>query len=69
ALDSDTGKKLWSFQTGSGITSLPITWERNGEQYVTVVSGSANLYQAISGDPNLANVPPGSSVWTFKLNK
>ncbi|MES2238007.1 MAG: PQQ-dependent dehydrogenase, methanol/ethanol family [Pseudomonadota bacterium] len=69
ALDSDTGKKLWSFQTGSGITSLPITWERNGEQYITVVSGSANLYQAISADPNLANVPPGSSVWTFKLSK
>ncbi|WP_202636209.1 PQQ-dependent dehydrogenase, methanol/ethanol family [Rugosibacter aromaticivorans] len=69
AFDSDTGKKLWSFQTGSGITSLPITWERNGEQYVTVVSGSANLYQAIAADPNLANVPAGSSVWTFKLSK
>ncbi len=69
AFDSDTGKRLWSFQTGSGITSLPITWERNGEQYVTIVSGSANVYQAMVGDPRLANVPKGSSVWTFRLSK
>ena len=30
AFDAKSGKKLWSFQTGSGITGLPIAWERNG---------------------------------------
>ena len=67
AFDSATGKRLWSFQTGSGITGLPITWERNGRQYVTVLSGSATVYGALAGDPDLANVAGGGSVWTFAL--
>jgi len=28
ALDAETGKILWSFQTPSGIVGQPITWER-----------------------------------------
>jgi alcohol dehydrogenase (cytochrome c) len=67
AFDSGTGKKLWQFKTGSGISGLPITWERNGKQYVTVLSGAATVYAALAGDPDLANVPSGSSVWTFAL--
>jgi len=67
AFDSQSGRKLWSFQTGSGITGLPITWERNGKQYVTVLSGSATVYAALAGDPEVANVPAGGSVWTFAL--
>lgn len=68
AFDAGSGKKLWQFQTGSGITGLPITWERNGKQYVTVLSGhGTNLYGALKGDPGLANVPAGGSVWTFAL--
>jgi alcohol dehydrogenase (cytochrome c) len=67
AFDERTGNKLWSFQTGSGITGLPITWERNGKQYVTVLSGAATVYGALAGDPELGNVPAGGSVWTFAL--
>ncbi|KNZ32640.1 MAG: quinonprotein alcohol dehydrogenase [Methylibium sp. NZG] len=67
AFDSGTGKKLWSFQTGSGITGLPIAWERNGKQYITVLSGAATVYGALGGDTNLAEVPTGGSVWTFAL--
>jgi alcohol dehydrogenase (cytochrome c) len=67
AFDAATGKKLWQFQTGSGITGLPITWERNGKQYITVLSGSATVYAALAGDPELANIPSGGSVWTFAL--
>jgi alcohol dehydrogenase (cytochrome c) len=67
AFDSASGKRLWSFQTGSGISGLPITWERNGRQYVTVLSGSATVYAALAGDPDVANVPAGGSVWTFAL--
>ena len=58
---------LWSFQTGSGITGLPIAWEHQGRQYVTVLSGSATVYAALAGDPETANVPAGGSVWTFAL--
>jgi alcohol dehydrogenase (cytochrome c) len=69
AFDARTGKKLWQFQTGSGITGLPIVWERNGKQYVTVTSGAATVYGALAGDPELANVVPGSSLWTFSLRE
>ncbi|MDB5858664.1 MAG: PQQ-dependent dehydrogenase, methanol/ethanol family [Ramlibacter sp.] len=67
AFDARNGTKLWQFQTGSGITGLPIVWERNGKQYVTVTSGAATVYGALSGDPELTNVVPGSSLWTFAL--
>ncbi len=67
AFDADTGSKLWQFQTGSGITGLPVTWEHKGQQYVTVTSGAATVYGFLAGDAKLAQVPAGSSVWTFKL--
>ncbi|MEM1153130.1 MAG: PQQ-dependent dehydrogenase, methanol/ethanol family [Pseudomonadota bacterium] len=67
AYDSDTGAKLWGFQTGSGITGIPVTWERDGKQYVTVVSGIGGVYTIFSGDPALQNLPPGGSLWTFAL--
>jgi alcohol dehydrogenase (cytochrome c) len=67
AYDAKDGKELWSFQTGSGITGLPIAWEHNGRQYITITSGAATVYAALAGDPELANVPGGGSVWTFAL--
>ena len=67
ALDADTGKVLWSFQTPSGILGQPVTWERDGKQYVTVMSGIGGVYALRAGDPNLANVPAGASIWTFAL--
>jgi alcohol dehydrogenase (cytochrome c) len=67
AYDDKTGKKLWQFQTGSGIVSMPITWEKNGKQYVTVTSGTGGVYALYSGDQRLKNVPTGSSIWTFAL--
>jgi alcohol dehydrogenase (cytochrome c) len=67
AFDAKNGKKLWEFQTGSGITGLPIAWEKDGKQYITITSGSATVYAALSGDPELAQVPAGGSLWTFGL--
>lgn len=67
AYDARSGQELWSFQTGSGITGLPIAWERDGREYITVTSGAASVYAALAGDPELANVPAGGSVWTFAL--
>jgi alcohol dehydrogenase (cytochrome c) len=46
---------------------VPVTWEHDGKQYVTVTSGVGGVYPLFSGDPRLATVPPGSSVWTFAL--
>ena len=67
ALDADTGKVLWSFQTPSGIIGHPVTWERNGKQYVTVMSGLGGVYSQRGGDPNLVNLPTGVTLWTFAL--
>lgn len=67
AVDAKTGKKLWQFQTSSGIIGLPVTWEQNGKQYVTVVSGSGGVW-ALLGDERMAQTPAGGSVWTFALN-
>ena len=46
AVDADTGKTLWQFQTGSGVNAMPITYTQNGRQYVTVLSGIGGLYLA-----------------------
>ena len=67
ALDADTGKVLWSFQTPSGIIGHPVTWEKDGKQYVTVLSGLGGVYSQRGGDPNLNNLPTGVSLWTFAL--
>jgi alcohol dehydrogenase (cytochrome c) len=67
AFDSETGKKLWQFQTGSGIIAQPITWEMNGKQYITTASGIGGVYTLFSGDERLAAIPTGGSLWTFAL--
>jgi alcohol dehydrogenase (cytochrome c) len=66
ALDAGTGKKLWQFQTGSGIIGLPVTWEHKGKQYVSVVSGAGGVW-ALLGDARHAAVPAGGSLWTFAV--
>ena len=66
AVDADTGAKLWQFQTGSGIIGLPVTWEQDGVQYVSIVSGGGGVW-ALLGDERMAKVPQGGSVWTFAV--
>jgi alcohol dehydrogenase (cytochrome c) len=66
AVDAHTGKVLWQFQTSSGIIGLPVTWQHNGKQYVSIVSGAGGVW-ALLGDERMAGVPAGGSVWTFAL--
>ena len=66
ALDIDTGKTLWKFQTGSGINAQPITYTYQGRQYVTILSGLGGVNVARQA-ALLANIPRGGSVWTFAL--
>jgi hypothetical protein len=39
AYAADSGKKVWSVQTGSAIESVPVTFTANGEQYVVTPVG------------------------------
>lgn len=69
AADAKTGKILWEFQTGSGVVAPPITFEQNGEQYVTVVSGWGGAVPLWGGDvaSKVNFLEQGGMVWTFKL--
>ncbi|KJC56815.1 quinonprotein alcohol dehydrogenase [Bradyrhizobium sp. LTSPM299] len=67
AFDADSGKKLWQFQTGSGIEGQPVTWQQDGVQYIAVASGYGGVYSLFSGDERLAKVPPGGSLWVFAV--
>jgi alcohol dehydrogenase (cytochrome c) len=58
ALNSDTGMKLWEFQTGAGMNSTVSVFERDGKQYVVAYS-AGNL---------LGGSPKGDSVWMFSLD-
>ena len=66
ALDIETGKTLWQFQTGSGLNAQPITFTYKGRQYVAVQSGLGGVNQARMA-AELRNVPRGGSVWVFAL--
>ncbi|MDP3833339.1 MAG: PQQ-dependent dehydrogenase, methanol/ethanol family [Hydrogenophaga sp.] len=67
AVDASNGKKLYEFQTSSGIIGLPVTFEHKGKQYVSIVSGAGGVW-ALLGDERMAQVPAGGSVWTFALD-
>jgi alcohol dehydrogenase (cytochrome c) len=41
ALDARTGKLLWKTNLGGQIVMAPITFQVDGTQYVSVISGSA----------------------------
>jgi alcohol dehydrogenase (cytochrome c) len=41
ALDARSGKALWHFQTGAGISANPITYLSSGKQCVAIASGNA----------------------------
>ena len=66
ALDIDSGKTLWQFQTGSGINAQPITFTHKGRQYVVIQSGLGGVNQ-VRMAAELRNVPRGGSVWAFAL--
>lgn len=71
ALNDETGEKLWSFQTGSGVVGQPVTWEMDGEQYVSVISGWGGAVPLWGGEvaKKVNYLNQGAMVWTFKLPK
>ncbi len=71
AFDAKNGKELWKFQTGSGVTSSPVTWEMDGEQYVAVASGWGGAVPLWGGEvaKKHAGITQGGSLWVFKLPK
>lgn len=64
ALDAETGKTLWQFQTGSSINATAITYTYKGRQYITIASG---LGGSLATRYAASKVPTGGSIWTFAL--
>lgn len=71
AFDAKNGNELWKFQTGSGVVSVPVTWEMDGEQYVASQSGYGGAVPLWGGDlaELTKQVTQGGSLWVFKLPK
>jgi PQQ-dependent dehydrogenase (methanol/ethanol family) len=71
AFDKKNGKELWKFQTGSGVVSVPVTWEMDGEQYIGIQSGYGGAVPLWGGDMAelTKQVSQGGSMWVFKLPK
>jgi outer membrane protein assembly factor BamB len=47
ALDSKSGQRLWSIETGGVVAGAPVTYGVKGEQFVTVPSGGSLLTFAL----------------------
>jgi alcohol dehydrogenase (cytochrome c) len=70
ALDARTGQVLWQFNTGSGISAAPMTYELGGKQYVAVVSGrtfSIPAFFGPIGEKMVAASPEGGTLFVFEL--
>ncbi|HEX3175668.1 MAG TPA: PQQ-dependent dehydrogenase, methanol/ethanol family [Methylomirabilota bacterium] len=70
ALDAKTGQKLWEFNTGSGISAAPMTYEVDGKQYVAVVSGrtfSIPVFLGPIGERMVKASPEGGTLFVFEL--
>ena len=69
AFDAKTGEELWKFQTGSGVVGQPVTWDKDGEQYIAVGSGWGGAVPLWGGEvaKKVSYLNQGGSVWVFKL--
>jgi quinohemoprotein ethanol dehydrogenase len=69
AFRANTGEKLWSVSTQSGITAGPISYTVNGEQYVAILAGWGGVLPLAAGElalqsPRMNNTP---RMLAFKL--
>lgn len=68
AYESSSGKKLWESFAQTGIIAAPITYEVDGEQYVTVNTGWGGTFSMIPGLVVSGAAAAGTNrVLTFKL--
>jgi alcohol dehydrogenase (cytochrome c) len=68
ALDDETLKPLWSFNTGSISSAPPMTYSVNGKQYVAVLIGGATTAKGmLSKSPELKDLQNTSMLFVFSL--
>jgi PQQ-dependent dehydrogenase (methanol/ethanol family) len=64
---AETGEALWSFETQTGVIATPISYEIDGEQYVSILAGWGGAFGLMSGVPQPPAAPNGRLL-TFKLD-
>jgi quinohemoprotein ethanol dehydrogenase len=70
AYHAGSGAKLWSFDAQSGIVAAPMSWAKDGQQYVTVVVGWGGAFPLMAGSLSWGKNGPRrniSRVLTFAL--
>lgn len=70
ALDAKDGRTLWQFNTGSGISAAPMTYELDGKQYLAVVSGRTFAIPPFFGpigEKMVAASAEGGTLFVFEL--
>lgn len=69
AFDADTGKLLWSFNTGSGMRGGIVSYAVDGKQQILVPSGSTGTWLWMAeAFPELGNVPSASTLVALTLD-
>jgi len=69
AYASDTGKKLWSRDLGTGIVAPPITYRIAGVQYVSIAVGWGGILPLNMGEAlGKAKAPRVNRIVTFRLD-
>ena len=69
AYRADNGEALWKFPTQTGVVAPPMTYEVDGEQYLSVNVGWGGAFALVFGEYIQAeSLPNVSRVLTFKLN-
>jgi len=72
ALDALSGAKLWSFNVGSGVTGIPISYSVNAREYIAIGVGP-NAYSLIlatdllTAEQQVVMPPVGSTLYVFAL--
>jgi len=68
ALDDETLKPLWSFNSGSFSSAPPITYAVNGKQYVAVlIGGNVQTRDFLNKSPALKDMQNTSMLFVFSL--
>ncbi|HEX8170707.1 MAG TPA: PQQ-dependent dehydrogenase, methanol/ethanol family [Thermoanaerobaculia bacterium] len=65
AYDARTGEVLWTFNTGAGIHSNPVTYSVGGKQYIAVPVGWGGWVEGFA--PEMYGAPRGTSLMVFAL--
>ncbi|MBM3736474.1 MAG: PQQ-dependent dehydrogenase, methanol/ethanol family [Acidobacteria bacterium] len=69
AHDAESGKKLWSYQTGSGIRAAPVSFRVDGKQYIAIATGMSGAVRGFTGPgaPWMRDYRSGGTLYVFGL--